>query len=213
VPASPPSIVLYAPSVNLEEVARGLWRWETPHPEWRPNAVPDSPADWPERVGSVAYASDGTLTLIDPLVDRGGWGALDDLARSRRVHALTTIAWHRRSRDAVRDRYGTDVTNAKRSLPPGVESITIANAGERMFWLAEHRALVPGDRILGADGGGLRVCPDSWLRYLRGRVTPEALRRELRKLLDLPVEMVLVSHGTPVLSDGRAALEHAIAST
>jgi hypothetical protein len=29
-------------------------------------------------------------------------------------------------------------------------------------------------------------------------------------LLDLPVERVLVSHGEPVLHDGRAALEHAV---
>jgi len=29
-------------------------------------------------------------------------------------------------------------------------------------------------------------------------------------LLDLPVELVLVSHGEPVLQDGRAALERAL---
>jgi hypothetical protein len=29
----------------------------------------------------------------------------------------------------------------------------------------------------------------------------------LRQLLELPVERVLVSHGAPVLTDGRAALE------
>jgi hypothetical protein len=30
-------------------------------------------------------------------------------------------------------------------------------------------------------------------------------------MLDLPVEMVLVSHGEPVLHDGHAALERALA--
>jgi hypothetical protein len=30
-------------------------------------------------------------------------------------------------------------------------------------------------------------------------------------LLDLPVELVLVSHGEPVLKDGRAAIERALA--
>jgi hypothetical protein len=32
----------------------------------------------------------------------------------------------------------------------------------------------------------------------------------MRPLLDLPIEMVLVSHGEPVLSDGRHALARAL---
>jgi hypothetical protein len=196
--------------MNLQELGRGLWRWEAPHPGWDADAKPDTPADWPELVGSVAFATDGTLVLIDPLVHEEGWIDLDRLANSKRVHVLTTVRWHRRSRDRVRERYDAAITNAKHSLPDGVVSIAIANAGEHMFWLQRHRALVPGDRILGAERGGLRVCPDSWLRYLQGRITPQALRSELRRLLDLPIEMVLVSHGAPVLREGRAALQRAL---
>jgi hypothetical protein len=36
------------------------------------------------------------------------------------------------------------------------------------------------------------------------------LRKALRPLLDLPVEMVLVSHGEPVLSSGREAIVRAL---
>jgi hypothetical protein len=36
------------------------------------------------------------------------------------------------------------------------------------------------------------------------------LRASLRPLLDLPVERVLVSHGTPVLADARRALARAL---
>ena len=36
--------------------------------------------------------------------------------------------------------------------------------------------------------------------------THDDLRASLRPLLDLPVELVLVSHGRPLLSDGREAL-------
>jgi hypothetical protein len=36
------------------------------------------------------------------------------------------------------------------------------------------------------------------------------LRAALRPLLDLPVELVLVSHGTPVLSGGRDAIARAL---
>ena len=79
---------------------------------------------------------------------------------------------------------------------------------ERVYWIAEHAALVPGDVLIGAENGGVRVCPDSWLGE---RTTPAEIRERLRPLLDLPVERILVSHGEPVLSAGRAALEEALA--
>jgi glyoxylase-like metal-dependent hydrolase (beta-lactamase superfamily II) len=79
-----------------------------------------------------------------------------------------------------------------------------------MVWLAEPRALVPGDRLLGADGGGLRLSPDSWLRYLPSGMRARQLREALRPLLDLPVERVLVSHGEPVLRGGREAIARAL---
>jgi hypothetical protein len=195
----------------MQEIARGLWRWSAPHPEWKPPKEKDSSADWPEEVGSVAYDAGETLVLVDPLVPAEGWDQLDELTDGRHVRVLTTIGFHRRSRSAVVDRYAATASNARATLPRGVELIPIQGAGERMVWLPEHGALIPGDRILGGRRGGLRVCPDSWLGYLRGRITPADLRRELRKLLALPIRMVLVSHGEPVLRNGRAALERALA--
>jgi hypothetical protein len=79
-----------------------------------------------------------------------------------------------------------------------------------MFWLAEHRALVPGDRVIGADDGGLRLCPESWLRYLPSGLSSAELATRLRPLLELPIESVLVSHGEPVIGRGREALERAL---
>jgi hypothetical protein len=197
--------------MEMQQVARGLWRWTAPHPDWTPNPEQDSPADWPQLVGSVAYANNGTLVLVDPLVPDGDWRALDRLAKGKRVHVLTTLGFHRRSREQVRERFDAETSNAKTKLPDGVETIAIRNAGERMVWIAEHGALVPGDRILGSARGGLRVCPDSWLGYLRGRIDPAGLRAELRKLLDLPIRMVLVSHGEPVLRDAKRKLGRAVA--
>ena len=81
-----------------------------------------------------------------------------------------------------------------------------------MFWLAEHRALVPGDRILGAPGGRLRLCPESWLRYLPSGMNLTELAHALRPLLELEIERVLVSHGDPVLNRGRDALEASLAA-
>ena len=79
-----------------------------------------------------------------------------------------------------------------------------------MFWLPEHRTLVPGDRIMGAPSGGLRLCPESWLGYLPSGIGISELRRTLRPLLELPIERVLVSHGEPVLHGGRRALAAAL---
>jgi hypothetical protein len=72
------------------------------------------------------------------------------------------------------------------------------------------RTLVPGDRLLGDEAGGVRVCPDSWLGYLKPGLTGAELRVTLQPLLDLPVERVLTSHGEPVLTGGREALARAL---
>jgi hypothetical protein len=205
--------MIYAPVVRLQQVARGLWRWTAPHPDWVAPKEKDNPADWPRDVGCVAYEAEDALVLIDPLIVDGDYQPLDDLARSKpRVAILTTIKWHRRSRDELAKRYDATTSRAKPTLPDGVSSIVIPRGGETMFWIPEHRALVPGDRILGDRPPGLRLCPPSWLRYLGG-FTYEDLRKALREqLLELPIELVLVSHGEPVLRGGRAAFERALAA-
>ena len=187
----------------MQRIAAGLWRWTARHPDWEPAAEPESPADWPPDVGCVAYETDEAVALIDPLVE--GWEPLDALVVGRPVVVLATIDWHRRSSAEAIARYG-----ASTCLPAGVQAIAFPHAGETMFWLAVPRALVPGDRVLGA-GGGLRLCPESWLRYLPGRIGLGELREQLRPLLELPIERVLVSHGEPVLSRGRDALAEALA--
>jgi hypothetical protein len=192
----------------MDELRPGLWRWTARHPDCEDDAEAEGPADWPPDVGCVAYSAADVLVLIDPLVV-DGWDELDRLAeRHARVAVLQTLGWHSRSvRDAVA-RY-----DALTDPPAGVEPIEIANADETMFWLAAPRALVPGDRLIGDGAGGVRPCPDSWLGYIRrqgGEIDGPALREALRPLLDLPIELLLVSHGEPILSDGREALARAL---
>lgn len=131
-------------------------------------------------------------------------------AHGRPVRVLTTIGFHRRSRDEVVRRFDATTSRAKASLPEGVETVTIRRAGETMVWLPGPRALVPGDRLLGDGAGGVRMCPPEWLRYLDPGLTYDELRDALRPLLELPIEMVLVSHGEPVVRDGHAAVERAL---
>ena len=200
----------------LAELRPGLWRWTARHPDAEPNPAPGSPADWPPDVGCVACAAPGALVVVDPLVPAGAeapfFAAMDALVARHgpRVAVVTTIRFHRRSRAAFVARYGASTSRARAALPPGVRTVRVRRGGEVMVWLEAHRALVPGDRLLGDGAGGLRLCPPSWLRYLDSGMTIGELRAALAPLRDLPVEMVLVSHGEPVLHHGARAIERAL---
>ena len=140
-------------------------------------------------------------------------------------HVLVTVYWHGRSTEDVgakrvwastrsaqplRNR-GIDVTDVFRAgdeLPGGIHALQTPRAAEVVYWLPEQHALAVGDVLLGAGAkprptdDPLRLCPERWL----GKGAHDDLRASLRPLLDLPVERVLVSHGRPLLSDGREAL-------
>ncbi len=193
--------------MEVQEIAEGLWRWTAPHPDWTPEE--GGPDGWEPDVGCVYYEGPDAVCLIDPLVPEGKderfFRALDrDVERAGEpVAVLVTVHWHSRSADEVAARY-----DAVREPPHGVEPMEIERADEHVFWLPEQRALVVGDVLLGADGG-LRVCPVSWIT--RDPEYPAEFLPSLRRLLELPVERVLVSHGAPVLANGREALARALA--
>ena len=48
-------------SVEVVDVAPGLWIWRTEYPDWRPEA------GWPEQVTSTCVESRGEVALLDPL--------------------------------------------------------------------------------------------------------------------------------------------------
>ena len=191
------------------ELRRGLWRWVRRHSEWEPVGDDGSPTVWPPDVGCVLYETASAAVLVDPLVAADGddelWRWLDERCAGRSVTVLETIGYHRRSRDAVTRRYG-----ASRALPPGVSAHPLPLAAETVFFVEEHRALIPGD-VLIAPAGTLEMCPESWLENLPGAPKLGELREALAPLLALEVELVLVSHGEPVLAGGRAALAGALA--
>ena len=192
----------------MEELAPGLHRWTVRHPAWEPGAEPGSPADWPPDVGSVAYEAPDALVLVDPLV--ADWAPLDALVErhSKPVVVLTTMRFHGRSRAAVAERYGAELRTHTAAPPAGVRRVPIEGMDETMVYLEAPRALIAGDRLLGGDDGGLRLCPESWLGYIDRSAPPDhaSLRAALAPLLELDAELVIVSHGEPVLEDGAAAL-------
>ena len=192
-----------------EQLAPGLHRWSAWHDHWD------------EDVGSLAVETADGLVLIDPI---------DPPPELRNPeHALVTVYWHARTTAGVRPRHvwasarsarplrsrGIEVTDPFRAgddLPGGIEAFQTARYAEVVYWLPEHRSLAVGDVLLGAGAkpgatsAPLRFCPERWL----GAKTHDDLSETLRPLLELPVERVLVSHGEPVLSQGRRALAAAL---
>jgi hypothetical protein len=197
---------------QVREVAPNLWRWTAPHPDWH-RAEPGSSGDWERDVGCVLYCESSRATFFDALLAparRRFLERADRLVAGRAVAVLRTVRWHSRSRQELVTRYGASVSRSKRALAPAIVPLRIPRAQETIFWLPEIRALIPGDRIIGDQAGGLRVCPQSWLDYLPSKLTVAELAASLQPLLELPVELVLVSHGDVVLSDGREALRAAL---
>jgi glyoxylase-like metal-dependent hydrolase (beta-lactamase superfamily II) len=219
--------------VRLDELAQGLWRWTALHPDWTPEQR--GPEGWEQEVGSVYCEADGDVVLVDPLVpgedaDRARfWQALDrDLERAGSApHIVLTCAWHARSSADVLARYpgarlwvaadglsdlpagleATDRFRAGDALPGGAQAFDAAIANEVFVWLPSHGALVAGDTLIGDFAGGVRVCPASWL----SSEDPAVVRARLReRLLALPIEHVLVSHGEPGVTNGGEALERAL---
>jgi glyoxylase-like metal-dependent hydrolase (beta-lactamase superfamily II) len=187
--------------MNVSELAPGLWRWTAAHPDWTEGN------NWEQYVGCVYYEAAGATVLIDPLVPAERDQFLEALDRDveRRglpVAILLTTPWHERSNGELTERYG-----AGSAPPAGAEpALVLPEIQETVWWLPEQSTLVAGDVLLGsADGVSVQY-------ELEGETSPAATRAALRALLDLPVERVLVSHGEPVLADGRAALERALAT-
>ncbi len=160
----------------------------------------------------MLYEAPGAVTLFDPLLPSDGreqlLAELDAVVATRPVSVLTTIHWHHRDRELLAARYAQNTTRAWNAVPAGVEPKPLRGAGETLYWLPGVAALVTGDRLLGDGRGGATVCPESWLDDVR--VDRAGLAHLMRALLELPIERLLVSHGDPVLRDGRLALARAI---
>jgi hypothetical protein len=165
------------------------------------------------------------------------WRNLDrDVARlARPILVLVGSVDHGRSADEVAGRYlpkGHQVrvigdaairdqvsctlhaTFGDAVLPAGLHALPIPgmSPGERAFVLDPWRAAVFADAVIGAGGGRVRVAPPSW-----GVKTPEgrslydrAFRPALQHVAAMGPELVLPSHGEPILTNGTAALEEAL---
>ncbi len=160
--------------------------------------------------------------------------ALDAIvAAGRELLILITIPYHVRSTEPLWRRWGGErrvrifghAVCARRlpadapfaaiaagdALPHRMEAFAIGSPRrqELPLLVPEHRALLLGDAIV-EHGGRLRVWIQRELTDQRRRWYRERLAPTLEPLVRDDVERVLVTHGTPVLAGGRAALRAAI---
>jgi hypothetical protein len=161
------------------------------HPRWK--YWPDHEREAPE-VGCVYYEAPDATVLIDPLVPAG---EKDDFFRhldadvERRdlpVVILLTADWHRRSADELAARYDARIGG---TLPAGVEEIAIEGSDERQvaYFIRQHAALVTCEVFAVDVDGMLRACQSPALER------PDELEASFDRLMELPVERLLVSHG------------------
>jgi glyoxylase-like metal-dependent hydrolase (beta-lactamase superfamily II) len=199
----------------VRELQRGLWWWEAVHPEW--TAEDDAAGhDWGPEVFSYAIDDGERLLLFDPTTPPG---PVDELTASRETAIVLTCPWHARDALKLVERFGAalyapppdpkdpsplpaQIFAAGDRLPVGVEAYPGMEPNDLVLWIQSRGALVVGDTLIDR-GRGLEF-PRDWAS--RG-VPPERILETLRPLLELPVELVLSTHGAPT---DRAGLERAL---
>lgn len=199
----------------MQEIRPGLWTWTAPHPDWTESQ--GGPEGWDRDVRSYAYDSGSCVVLIDPLSPPS---LIDGLIEAQDIAVLLTARWHARSAAACVERFGATVHAPEPgaaalmakpyelgdTLPGGVVAQAAYYTEEIVLWIPHHRAVVLGDVVIGRSPGDLRI-QRSWLP---GGVSFEQLVEGVRPLLELPVELVLPTHGDPLLENGREALRAAL---
>jgi glyoxylase-like metal-dependent hydrolase (beta-lactamase superfamily II) len=188
---------------TLEEVVPGIWRWH----------VLD------ERIGAEsdahAVSDQAGTVLIDPLPLREA-----ALKRLEPIIAIClTAACHQRSAWRYRMAYGVRVYapqgcrtmdedpdvryRAGEMLPGNIKAIHTPGPEEAhyAFWCEGSPAVL--------------FCPDLIMRDAKGALAfipaeyhddPEATRESVRRLLNLPFEVLCMDHGAPVTANPHAAL-------
>jgi hypothetical protein len=200
--------------VEVRDVAPGLWLWRQPHPDWTEDE------GWEPHVSSFFVESHGERAVLDPLAPppsaREVWDRLDATPPTMAIvlkpdHVRDVdlfVRWYRVRAFGPRLFFRDNVPETElewfehgQELPGGFLALTDSrNRLETPLYLPKQRALVFADGMT-AQNGPLRVWNTA---HLEERVLPE-----LRAMLELPFEHVLVAHGDPVHTrdDFVAALE------
>ena len=220
---------------DMQEIRAGVWHWQAPHPQWERGepwgpevssyAVDDGkrlllfdPLRVPRELEELATDRDTAVVLTAPWHERDARGLVErlgvpvhtpppDTAEDiERAFAITVPeAWVSADvRWLIEEEPGfAHWYVAGDKLPVGVEAFPGQKHNDVVLWVAGHRTGVAGDTI--ADlGEGPQINP----RWLSDDLTRTMVANRLRPRLDLPVEILLATHGGPF---DRSALEQALA--
>jgi glyoxylase-like metal-dependent hydrolase (beta-lactamase superfamily II) len=196
---------------RMLETRPGVYFWQARHPEWEPDDR------WQEIVTSYALDDGERLIVIDPLAAPQ---ELELLAGRRETSIVLTCPWHRRDAENLAERLDATVYvppadpgepdpvagkvyRAGDGIGLGLEAIRGFEDNDLLLWIPAHGAVVAGDTLIDR-GEGLILPSDLAARH----GDPEEFRRALQPLLDLPIEVVLPTHGLPT---DRHALARALA--
>jgi hypothetical protein len=201
-------------TVEVRDIAPGLWLWRQPHPDWKEGL------DWEPEVTSVVAESRGEVVLLDPLAPPPGTHDVWERLGARPPTAIVILKPdHVRDVDLFVRWYGARAFGPALFWPDDVPDTPLERVDpgdelpggllaqydgrdrvETPVYLPEQRALVFADGMT-APGGVLRIWGTRWYRE---RTLPA-----FRAMLELPFERVIVSHGEPLhtRADFEAALE------
>jgi glyoxylase-like metal-dependent hydrolase (beta-lactamase superfamily II) len=200
-------------TVEIRDIAPGLWIWRVGHPAWTPEM------DWEPPVTATCAESGGEVVVIDAIAPGpDGAAAVERLDARPPTVAVVLKPDHVRDVDLFVSRYGArgygprlyfrdDIPEAElepiepgSELPGGLVALFDGRGrDETPVWLPEHRTIVFADALT-ERGGELRLW---WTPWHEERVVPA-----LRAMLELPFQRVVISHGEPV--HDRAAFERAL---
>jgi hypothetical protein len=215
-----------SPNVEVIDLAPGLWIWRLEHPNWSEGH------DWQEVVTSVCVDAGAERWLLDPLLPPETATQVWDRFADRPPTAVAVLigdhlreAWDDQrtwSVDVLARRYGCRTFGPNAFDPEMIEKwgkpeetlkIELGHQlpggllpfrdprgwHETPLYLPDHKTLVFGDGMT-ERAGSLRV----WMSPTHEeRAVPD-----LRAMLDLPFERVIISHGEPVHT--REAFEQAL---
>jgi glyoxylase-like metal-dependent hydrolase (beta-lactamase superfamily II) len=224
----------YHPPVR--ELRPGLWHWQAPHPDWEegepwgPNvssyAADDGerlllfdPIAPPAELESLAAERETAIVLTAPWHERDSEGLVERLGVPVYTALPDSAEYLMQQYGVTREQAGDGSPDVVWLLKEGKGEARVYSAGDRLdvgvqafpgqkpndlvLWVESRRAVVAGDTLVDV-GDGLGINP----RWLGPNVTMEQVVAGLRPLLELPVELVLATHGGPF---DRAALERVLA--
>ncbi len=218
----------------MRELRAGLWHWRAPHPDWTPEerwpqavssyGIDDGvrlllvdPLAVPRELLELAAEREPVVVLTAPwherdtrgLVERFGGPVFtpapdtgEDLMRKFGItreeagDGSPDLAWLLAGHGGEAHLYA-----AGDRLPIGIEAFLGREHNDLVLWMGRVGAVISGDTLVDF-GRGFEINES-----LRGGVTREQVVKRLRRLLSLPVELSLPTHGAPT---DRAALERAL---